>query len=662
VLWPAALAMLPAHPAAAQREERYLPIENFRIVDRSGEIGFEGYYLSQHEERDGEKLRLSNMTFQQYILYRLRGYSYHPRFLDFRAQVKLGLMEQIIERSGVGDGDNSWTDAVGGYDIFINFFKEHPFSASLFAQRDRRAVIEIFSDQQLIETNRYGLILNWKKRPLPMDLAVSRSEVEQWGIDSRTESALTTLDYSIRHELSRRMRTELRYRYNDYDEDFRADAQLIDIERTTRNKSHDVSLLNTLYLNRERSSYLTSLVRYFDQTGTQDLGNFYWQEQLNLRHGRNLRSYYLFNLLKNEFEDGRTRSYRAEAGLDHQLYQSLTTHLDVHGRRLKFDEAEDRETGMTGRVDYRKRTPWGRLTAGYGRTLDWIERDQGEGVRRVINEGLTLDAVQFVFLDEINVIPDSLVVTDPAGNIFYVEGFDYEVQELGARLGLRPLAGGRLSGGDRVEADYDFIAPGDFDYISDEQNFYVRYSLERWLRGLTLYYRWQDVTGRDAPPDEAALAILELTAWLAGLQYEWRRLLWTLEYEDYNSNFNSYTQWRAQVEGRHRVNNSVRLGWFAGLLAIDYDEIGRGGEDQTDVLFAGINADGRFHRNGFWQVEAQARDEDGLNEETLLGLVGRIGWRWRRLRIESGARIEQRERFESTRDRYQVYFQIAREF
>ena len=70
-------------------------------------------------------------------------------------------------------------------------------------------------------------------------------------------------------------------------------------------------------------------------------------------------------------------SYRVESGLDHQLFQSLTSHVDVHWRTTEFASATDSEYGVTGRLGYRKTTPWGFLTTGYAVTADRIDRSGG---------------------------------------------------------------------------------------------------------------------------------------------------------------------------------------------------------------------------------------------------------------------------------------------
>src|SRR6185295_7221261 len=121
----------------------------------SGETGLQIDMFGETQRLDGDdQIRFTNKSFQEYLLYRLRGYAYHPRFLQFDADFKLGMLQQRLGQSGTqgdsisGGGRNTVLD---GYDVYLRFFQEHPLSLSLFAQHDRSAVLELFTDRILID-------------------------------------------------------------------------------------------------------------------------------------------------------------------------------------------------------------------------------------------------------------------------------------------------------------------------------------------------------------------------------------------------------------------------------------------------------------------------------------------------------------------------------
>lgn len=648
--------------APARVDTREYPVTPFQILERKGEVGFETEYYTEKQSRDGgDTIKLKHRYFEEYIQYQVRGYSYHPRFLDFRAIIKIGMTQQHFSREGSNEDDSDDSnEELYGYDIFLNFLKEHPFSFAVYANRDRRAVLQLFTDRQMIETENYGILMNWKRGPFPMDIAAGRHEFRQWGFDSESESRTDFFQWNIRNQIGERVNSELRYRYQDYEEDFELDGPTISSERHTELKSHDLSFNNTIYFDQKRRSFLNSYARYFDQTGTQDLTNYYWQERLQLQLTERLRSYVLGTYLRNEFEDSEVETYTAETGIDHRLFESLEEHFDVHWRRTEFDSIEETVYGATGRLNYRKRTGWGYLTSGYGLTVDQFERTGGGGNQRILDEAHTLSINFTTFLNQTNIQRDTIVVTDINNLTRYTEGFDYIVEERDGQTGLRILAGGLLSEGDSVLVDYEVDLETDLEYTSIDQNFYIRHDFERIIPNLAVYYRWRDLSTSGAP-DEAN--VLEYTSHLAGFMYRWKDLTWTEEYEDYESNFSVYDQFKSQLEGNHNLWRSVRAGWNVGYLMIDYNnEVEDPNGDYSDIFYASANVNGRIHRYGFWELTARARDEQGRTEETLWGVLARVGVNWRKVRIEAGARVEEQERFDSKRDRMHLYFSIAREF
>ncbi|GAB4321332.1 MAG: hypothetical protein Kow0059_16010 [Candidatus Sumerlaeia bacterium] len=664
LLW-SALALLmsaPPAPAPAREDTRAMPIAPLRILERGGEIGFETQYYRETQSRDdGDTLRFTHNYFEEYLMYRLRGYVYHPRFLDFRARVKLGLTQQRFSREGALDNDTGRSnETLTGFDIYLNFLKEHPLSVALYANRERRAVLQLFTDRQMVETENYGATLNWKKGPFPMDIAVGRHQFREWGFESESESRTDFFQWVVRNQIGERVRSELRYRWQDYEQDFAARGPLIDIRRRTELTSHDVSFNNIVYLDGKKKSSLNSFLRYFQQDGTQEQESFYWLERLQLQHTPRLRTYYQASYLQNSFQDSSVDTWTAEAGIEHKLYESLDEHLDIHWRRTDFDSTKEDVYGVTGRLNYRKITAWGLLTAGYGLTVDQYQRTGPSGGQDVIDEPLTLSFNFTAFLSQTDVKSGSITVTDPTGLITYIEGFDYLVEERDGRTGLRLLPGGRLNEGDSVLVDYEVDFDSSLEYVAVDQNFFIRHDFERIVPRLALYYRWRDLSTSGAPDDAR---ILEYTSHLFGLAYRWKDLTWTEEFEKYESNFSSYDQLKSQIEGSHRLWHSVRAGWNVGYLMIDYDD-GDGDPrgDSSDILYAGANLNGRIKRTGFWELTARARRETGRTEETLLGLLARVGGRWRKVRFEAGVRVEEHERFDSTRDRLHVYMSIAREF
>lgn len=661
------LAVACARPGPAARENlsRY-PVATVRVVDHGGELGTEfRYYRERQSLSGGGKVDFRNMTFQEYFQYRARGYVYHPRFLDYRAMVKVGFAQQRIRRSTDGPaGDESFrsNEFLNAYDLYLKFFQEHPFSFDVFANRDERPILGLFTDTQMITSESQGAIARWNNRVAPMDWSFTRSTIERSGVDSESTTQYETFEYNIRHEL-RNSRSRLRYRHQEFEQDFRARTPFLDIDRRTELDSDDIDFLNTLYLTGDKRTTLTSSIRYFQQRGTTEFETFSWSERLRIQLTDRLSTYAQGSYLRNSTDTSTVETFRGEAGVDHLLYESLRSHFNIHWRQTQFDDSEETQAGVTGRLDYRKRTGWGVLTAGVGATLDQISREGGTGTRPIFDEEIVIVSGTTHFLANADVVRDSIIVTDPTGTIVYVENFDYEVIVIGRRTGIRLLPGGILADGDTVHVDYRFVFSTDIEYHQLDTMVHARHDFTHLVPGLALYASRRDVNpgGLD---DEEEDRVLELTDQMAGVRYRWRWLTWTEEYQQYRSNFGDYDQFRSRLEGSHRLNNRLRWGWNIGYDVTEYSNGVSDVDDTSKFLFAGTTLNGSFlqNGNGYWTVEARGSQETGRTDRTIFGVLGRVGVQWRKMRVEGGARFEQFDVFDSKRDRLHAFVQVARTF
>jgi hypothetical protein len=355
-------------------------------------------------------------------------------------------------------------------------------------------------------------------------------------------------------------------------------------------------------------------------------------------------------------------SYRGEIGLNHKLFDSLESHLDLHWRESDFAGTTERQFGPTGRLNYIKQTPWGNLNLGYALTVDQVERNGGTGSRLIPRESLTLHTNTNNFLSQPAVIDASIQAFTSDGLAPLIEGFDYELIHQGNRTALRIIPGGRLIDGQVVLVDYSVEFTSNIRFTSTDQDFHANYDFERFLRGLSIYYRWHDLAALGAPKDD--LSILEFTDQLAGFTYRWHWLTWREEYDMYRSNFSDYNQLLSQLEGLHNVGSRLKLGWHLGATLTDYqNQPGMPSYFNYDnAYYAGASLRGPLRTNGYWELGAEARKERGQTDETLLGVLGKLGMRWRKTKVEAGVRVEDRKRHEAQRNRSSIFLQFSREF
>jgi hypothetical protein len=313
--------------------------------------------------------------------------------------------------------------------------------------------------------------------------------------------------------------------------------------------------------------------------------------------------------------------------------------------------------------------------------LDNVKRSGTSGAVTIVGEMVKPDFVQTKFLATPNVVESSIQVTDASGKQPFSLGFDYDIQVVGNLTGLRLVPGSGITPGDTVLVNYRSEQTTDISFLSDAQDFTIRYEFERYLTGLALYYQWHNLTPRGVSGSDSS--VLAFTRELVGAQYAWRprigpegersiaarlfeELQMTQEFETYRSGFSNYDESSTRLEAYRYFPNRIKWAWNGGMLLINYKDVGfqtsDGNSNNSRILFVGTSLGGPIRDQGYWEVEARLNRETGRNQETFGGLLGKIGWHFRKVRVEGGARFEQRDRFNSSIDRYHIYLQVAREF
>lgn len=649
-----------AWSSASAEADRYrvdYPVRTAALTSLGAELGMNYHYYGETYHRTGDgRIRYSNNYLREYIAGTSEGYVYHPRFMTFSTELKLGLSQQWLRRDENGNtGSTDSEDELIGYNVRADFLREHPLSATVEADREEHVLMGLFIDRYIALTESQRATVRWNERDLQMSATASHTETSEIGAVSESETTTNAFNTYLHHRLGRRIGTDIRYNIRSTDRYFESDSPTGSFEGETEIDTQTAVIDNSIDLTADKRARLRSTFRFHDQSNNQDFRSCYWQERLELEHTPNLHSYIMGSALRTEHETRTIDTLRGEIGADHQLYQSLRSHLDFHVRQVDYGRVVDDRYGGTARFNYRKTTPLGILSAGYAHTLDQSERSGSVATLSVFDEPLVLNSVTPVYLENPDVLRATLNVTDPTNTIAYTEGIDYEVVEQGRRTGLRILLGGALNDGDTVLVDYQIEVDGGLRYLSSNESIYVRHDFDKLVEGLSLYARHQRLDVYNVET-ETGQALNEYVDRSIGLRQEFGDHAVSTEYQDYRDDLGGFNQWRSQIEGNYRVNGQLRAGWNAGYTRTGYDTRDVADvEDWSRYYFAGAHLDGTIARDGYWRLEGRSQRETGRTDQTVYGVLAKMGFDWRRLSLEGGARYEQYDIFESQRDRTQLY-------
>jgi hypothetical protein len=183
-----------------------------------------------------------------------------------------------------------------------------------------------------------------------------------------------------------------------------------------------------------RSSYLLQ-----DETGPRQLNTATWRESLAWAFGKALLSGVEYSNIHLSAIDQHSQSNYGSIWLQHSLFESLTTHLEVHGAQTDFSTGRVTETGGTVSVAYTKKLPrQSLLHLNYTQSYSVTENKTGDTILKQFNELHTVpDLPPLEILlnnpDIIHASTGDIVVKTRDGLHTYTEGVDYTVRQQGVQ-------------------------------------------------------------------------------------------------------------------------------------------------------------------------------------------------------------------------------------
>jgi hypothetical protein len=267
--------------------------------------------------------------------------------------------------------------------------------------------------------------------------------------------------------------------------------------------------------------------------------------QMRLEHSDRLTSLYTLNYARNEFGDFLTESLNGTADLRHQLFDSLTTDLNLQGYSSSSSSGLEQQNtwqfgGGPGLNYVKQMSPSSTVTDYASLLLLHSEVESTGGVLPVIDEQHTFGSggngapASSFFLLQPNVIVATIVITDtthqpPAG---YIQGIDFLVVPNGQLILIQRIAGSRMPDSVLVSYSYNASPSGGYDSINDACGVRFDFFNHHW----GLYARLQ--VNRNY--GDIVLPVQNLNDFVVGTDASWRFIRVGVEYESYDSNLSTF--------------------------------------------------------------------------------------------------------------------------
>jgi hypothetical protein len=397
------------------------------------------------------------------------------------------------------------------------------------------------------DSGRFG----WVTPALELNAEMGYRDDHSTGINGSSEVIETYLDFYGTQKRQNALST-LTYRYDQFD-------NTIDSGNRQNSVFNSVGISDSeTFGSRKQINASTSAGFSQAQYSSQQTETITANENITVKHGPKLDSYLMFNFSDNRMSPADSSVLQGTVGVRHQLYDSLTSTFDVHGNydnsSSSSSSATDDRYGLGIRGDYTKRLgDWGHLSLGGGIVADHEDHYSSGGGLTVINEQHNLTNTP-VFLNNPKVIISTIQVRAASDGILFVEGTDYTISTLGELTEIQLVPGSIIySYGGNVLVNYQSESLYNASFEDFNSGAQIRLDLFNQL-GIYGRLNWVD---NNAPPEALAQTLTDLTG---GMDYTWRWIHASAEYEDYDSNFSQYKAWRFLQSFNYQLSSASRCG------------------------------------------------------------------------------------------------------
>ena len=580
----------------------------------------------------------------------LEGSVYHPRLLQFNGDFELGLTQGKRRRdrgdAGVVEDDREFS--VQRYNASLLFLRAKPYSLTVFGRRDVEQRDYDQFNRFDVDRDTYGARLRHVSTRLNWDLRVARTTEDVTNTDRPThdDETLLTLDASYRRASDDR--TSLRYSNRDF---AREEAGLAGYD----------GVQQTLYV-LDEAAFAGPAARLLSSLNLTDLNESHADSRsLTLREDYRrqprpaLGQGATYQYDRREAADVTTDQHEGEVYVEHRLFESLESRLDV-----QVEHSETREPGASD-TSLRYGPGWGehyakrlgdagRLGLDLELRLDRMERDAQGGSLRVLDESLQLTDGRPAVLSQPDVRRDSIVVTDVGGARFYTEGFDYRVVPRGAFTEIQRVFGGAIPNGSVVRVDYTTRGAASDDLYRQEQR--IGFELDLYERLLYLHGARRAVLHSSGD----ALVFQDHREHVLGVKSRWAGLEVGAEQVDYESDALSYEgpSYYAELSWDH---DATSLKLHAGRSDLTY----RNQDGFLDTRTYTLSYDWHPLTTVSLQVFAgDYREETQEGDRDLVSVEGRMVLVFNRLTLEGSYRFEDEQLQDEDHERRYYLLRIKR--
>jgi hypothetical protein len=577
--------------------------------------------------------------------------------MTYMAGLGFGLNQQGFE-SETQSSNTSGT--MNSYHLNMNFLPAKPYPFSIDTRKSDMLVGRQFQSPLRVENTTTGGSLRLRIPDWPMTFRWTSSEIEQKSDVDATEDffnrSTDSFSYSLLHDFSERSHLTFR---SDWDEITQKSQNFLRDTKTIRNR-----LLHNFDFGSRRQHDLTSSFSFVDKTGDFESETFEWNENMHLKHSANFSTFYNTFLSQSTFASIENQIIGGMAGFNHRLYRNLNTNFNVFANNSEFgSNSETTSRGGNLRFDYTRNNPWGLLSSNYSINMAMRESTSETGTGIVIDESHDFDGSNpYITLNERNVVVDTIVVTNTAGNEVYTEGDDYTVSVINDRVELTVTDLGtdipNISDGQELLVDYLYEIEDSRQKDMVNQFFRIK---QEFNNGLSAFYSRRDRNTQVDSDLDTTVSDREYITDIFGIGYKSKYITLHAKHSDTKSNENSS---EADIVSASCFWPLTPRTSLHGLVSQSWMESSGDNSRETSLFRAEGRIKTRLTRHLRLSGSAELRNEDSSDIGPTDGFRTGVALQYNRraLSIRAGWDSYFLERYNTERNTSRFYIEIIRRF
>ena len=577
---------------------------------------------------------------------------YHPDLLTYAILAEPGY---VWDESGSAGSSSKQSELLLNGSLNATLLQLKPYATTLFANASHNTSQINFYNSVVQDVTGFGGVTGYREGPVPFLVTFQKTTCDTTGFAYDSSSDQTALNLHAQNARSNGNNTDLTYQYQNM-------TWSTSMGNADTTESHYLTVNDEEHF--KKSAFDTRLLFNQSDDANSSFDSLSLTLDYSVEHTPHLRSFYDYSFSRDASEGGNSTQHAASVGLQHQLYESLSSSLDVHGASSSSDyngsTSDLLSAGMDASVNYSKRLgSWGHLMLGNSAIFEQTDQQSVGTISHVYNESVIMTN-QPVRLSQSRVIAASVTVVDSATHLPLLVNVNYTLTQIGEVWEIQSVGPLDPFYGKTALVSYDFQPNPSGSYSTFSDTMQAR--LELW-RGLADIHARYSLTDNKA--DSPGFVFENTEQFQAGADFNWKHLRLAADYTDSRSSLYSYYSYSTAETYSTPATTHSTLGINLRQQWSYYPSSGSAANPNNEVTYFDYMLRYEWSPDSMlnWNAETGLQQQRGNGQDQdLFAARTYLNWMVGKLNVHLGYEYENQRYPAEMRERHFVFLRVRRNF